>query len=70
MNKLINPCFDKWLHRILFWPGYMAIVCDVGIVTILESDYRIVVPPPPVTVINVDYRQERGCLQPATRLSD
>ena len=46
MNKLINPCFDKWLHRILFWPGYMAIVCDVGIVTILESDYRIVVPPP------------------------
>lgn len=46
MNRLINPCFGKWLHSVLFWPGYVAIVRDVGIVTILEFDYRIVVPPP------------------------
>ncbi len=45
MNKLINPCFGKRLHRFLFWLVYVAIVCDVGIVTILEFDYRIVVPP-------------------------
>ena len=45
MKKRINPCFGKWLHRFLFWLGYVAIVCDIGIVTILEFDYRIVVPP-------------------------
>ncbi|NIP54934.1 MAG: hypothetical protein GWN55_03650 [Phycisphaerae bacterium] len=45
INRFINPCFSKWLHRVLFWLDCMAIVRDVGIVTILELDYRIVVPP-------------------------
>jgi hypothetical protein len=41
----IDSCFDNWLAALLFLPVYVAIVCDVGIVTILEFDYRIVVPP-------------------------
>ena len=45
MNKLINPCFGKWLHRFLFWLGYVAIVCDVVISGILKRGFRTLLPP-------------------------